>query len=378
MVIGMVGGIGPESTVDYYKRLHEKLVARAAPGDLPGIVINSIDVRLALAWAGRGEWDAMAGYVIDAVRTLERAGADFGFLSANTPHIVFDQVATAVSIPLVSIVHAARDAAAAQGLQRLALLGTKFTMEGGFFERDFAPAGLTIVRPSDEDRAFVHEKYVGELLAGRFLPETRVRMVDLIDRMADQDGIDGVILGGTELPLLLRDATGDRPAAARHHGPARRRDRRAGIPGLTSSAPCLSHAPNARAGEGGCAGGGSRARARENRGSVRLAARLPRVAAVRKGRTRRGPPAVAVARCRRNLRAGEAVCGRRSRSTRKTGLRPLGGQTASRRSARGGRAAGCRRAPPPRFSTCRPRARPSHRRPHTRPHRRAGCRRGTC
>jgi aspartate racemase len=208
MTIGMVGGIGPESTVDYYKRLHAALVARCEPGALPAILIDSIDVRLALAWAGRGEWDRMTAYLVEAVATLARAGADFGFLSANTPHMVFDEVESASPIPLLSIVRATRDAAAAHGLKRLALLGTRFTMDGGFFEKTFAPAGLAIVRPTDDERAYVHEKYVGELLAGRFLPETRDRVVAIIADLAAREGIDGVILGGTELPLLLRDATG--------------------------------------------------------------------------------------------------------------------------------------------------------------------------
>jgi aspartate racemase len=136
---------------------------------------------------------------------LARAGAGVAIIAANTPHMVFDRVQPRAAVPLVSIVEATRDAAEAQGLRRLGLLGTRFTTQARFFPDVFAARGLEVVVPEHADLMYVHEKYVGELVEGRFLDSTRAGLVGVMERMRDRAGIDGVILGGTELPLILRD-----------------------------------------------------------------------------------------------------------------------------------------------------------------------------
>jgi len=119
--------------------------------------------------------------------------------------MVFDAVQPQVSLPLVSIVDATRDAAEAQGLRRLGLLGTRFTVQARFYPDSFAARGLEIVVPERADIEYVHGKYIGELVEGRFLDSTRAGLVGVMQRMSDRAGIEGVILGGTELPLILRD-----------------------------------------------------------------------------------------------------------------------------------------------------------------------------
>jgi len=119
--------------------------------------------------------------------------------------MVFDRVQPRVAIPLVSIVTATADVAEAQGLKRLGLLGTRFTAQARFYPDVFAARGLEIVTPDTADIDYVHEKYVGELVEGRFLDSTREGLVAVMERMRDRAGVDGVILGGTELPLILRD-----------------------------------------------------------------------------------------------------------------------------------------------------------------------------
>ena len=141
-----------------------------------------------------------------ALDALARGGADLEVLAANTPHLVFDEVRRRSSIPLVSIVEATRDAAKRQGVRRAGILGTRTTMLGGFYQDSFAAGGMTVIPPTSPDQEYVHERYVGELVRGRFLPETRSGFLAVIDRLREREDIDAVILGGTELPLLLREA----------------------------------------------------------------------------------------------------------------------------------------------------------------------------
>jgi aspartate racemase len=145
-------------------------------------------------------------YLAEEIQKLAWAGADFGLISANTPHVVFDEVQAAVPIPLISIVEATCAAVKKRGLQRLVLLGTRFTMRGSFYPKVFVREGIELVIPDPNDQEYIHDKYMNELVSGKFLPETRGGLLAIVDRLAAKFGIEGVILGGTELPLLLRDA----------------------------------------------------------------------------------------------------------------------------------------------------------------------------
>jgi aspartate racemase len=116
---------------------------------------------------------------------------------------VFDELAARSPVPLVSIVEACAEEARRRGLRRMALLGTRFTMEAPFYPAVCARHGVVVLTPNEADRAWIHERYVGELLKGDFRDETRAQLISLVGRLRDEEGIDGVILGGTELPLLL-------------------------------------------------------------------------------------------------------------------------------------------------------------------------------
>ena len=202
--IGIVGGIGPESTIDYYRLL----LARApelARARSPQIVVNSVDF-----WAMRrlleaGDDAGLADMLVRDIDVLARSGAGLAIIAANTPHMVFDRVQPRVAIPLLSIVEATLAVAEAQGLRRLGLLGTRFTTQARFYPEVFGARGLEIAVPEPPDLEYVHEKYVGELVEGRLLDSTRAGLVGVMQRMRERSGIDGVILGGTELPLILRD-----------------------------------------------------------------------------------------------------------------------------------------------------------------------------
>jgi aspartate racemase len=199
--VGLVGGLGPESTIDYYRRILEAW-EREAPGTAPSIVIDSLDVRRALQLVERDR-AALVEYLLASLRRLAGAGVDFAAMTANTPHIVFDELAARSPVPLVSIVEVCAQEAQRRGVRRLLLLGTRFTMEAPFYPEVCARYGVTVVRPSDADRGWIHERYVGQLLKGEFRDETRREFMALVGRLREEERIDGVILGGTELPLLL-------------------------------------------------------------------------------------------------------------------------------------------------------------------------------
>jgi aspartate racemase len=200
--VGLVGGLGPESTIDYYRRI---LAAweREDPSTAPSIVIDSLDVRRALDLVAHDR-AALIEYLLASLNRLAGAGADFAAMTANTPHIVFDELAERSPLPLLSIVEVCAAEARRRGLRRLVLLGTRFTMEAPFYPEVCARYGVIVVAPDEGDRRWVHEAYVNELLKGDFRDDTRERVIALVARLAEEHEVDGVILGGTELPLLLR------------------------------------------------------------------------------------------------------------------------------------------------------------------------------
>ena len=203
--LGIVGGLGPESTIEYYRFLLAAYRERQPDGSSPSIIINSLDVQRGIALLNDNQLAELADYLALGVERLVRAGADFALIAANTPHIVFDPVQRRSSIPLISIVEAARDEAQRLRLTRLGLLGTGFTMQGRFYPDVFSCAGIELVVPSKEEQAFIHDKYINELLENVFLPATRDGLFTIVEEMKKRDGIQAVILAGTELPLILRE-----------------------------------------------------------------------------------------------------------------------------------------------------------------------------
>jgi aspartate racemase len=203
--LGIIGGIGPGSTVDYYQTIIELYRARKTDGSYPPILINSIDLQRVLATVGAGELEGLTTWLVEELQKLKRGGADFAIMASNTPHIVFDNLALRSSLPLISIVEATCKVVKARGHKRLALFGTRFTMNGTAYPDLFSRQGIEVIAPDREDLEYIHDKYMSELVAGIFLAETGAGLLAVVERMAERAKIDGVILGGTELPLLLRD-----------------------------------------------------------------------------------------------------------------------------------------------------------------------------
>ena len=204
--LGIIGGLGPESTIDYYGKIIALYRQRTGDGSYPQFIINSINLKKGLDFMDANNLPGMADYLVEEIGKLILAGATFGLISANTPHIVFDEVASRSSIPLISIVEATCAVAKARKLKRLALFGTRYTMQATFYPKVFSREGIELLLPGPEDQTYIHDKYLNELVSGKFLPATRAGLLAIVDRMKTNNNIDGVILAGTELPLILRDS----------------------------------------------------------------------------------------------------------------------------------------------------------------------------
>jgi aspartate racemase len=203
--LGIIGGIGPESTIEYYRLLISGYRERTSNGSYPPLLINSIDLHKLLRLVAEGRRDKLSEYLLINVQQLARGGADFALVAANTPHIAFPELSKQSPIPLISIVKATCDFAKGHRLKKLGLFGAKYTMQAGFYQEIFSRAGIKLVIPDLNEQAYIHAKYMGELVNGVFLPDTRDRLLAIAKRLKDDQHIDGLILGGTELPLILRN-----------------------------------------------------------------------------------------------------------------------------------------------------------------------------
>src|SRR5258706_8583192 len=202
-MLGLAGGWGPESTIDYYRRILEEW-KRDNPASSPSIIIDSLDVDRGLRLVEHDR-PALVEYLATSLRRFGAAGADVAAMAANTPHIVFDELVARSPIPMVSIVEACADEAQRRDLRRLGLLGTRFTMEGSFYPTVFARRRIAVISPNSEERSWIHDRYGGRLLKGEFRDETRDGVKSVIRRLRKEEDIDGVVLGGTELTLLLSE-----------------------------------------------------------------------------------------------------------------------------------------------------------------------------
>jgi aspartate racemase len=205
--IGIIGGIAPESTIEYYRLIIASYVERIPDGSYPSIIINSIDLKKLLDMVTANDLAKLTEFLLSEIQRLARAGAECGLVAANTPHIVFDEVRCQSPIPLISIVEATCKAAKVLGLRKLGLFGARFTMQGRFYPDVFSKEEIALSVPDQNDQAFIHHIYFNELVKGTVLPETRERLFTIVDRLKEREGIQGLILGGTELSLILRDTT---------------------------------------------------------------------------------------------------------------------------------------------------------------------------
>ena len=201
--LGLIGGTGPESTIDYYRLLTAQYREKA-DGNSPPVIINSINLKSMIELMAANDLATVTDLLVEAFEKLRRAGVDFAALTANTAHIVFEEVQQRCSLPLISIVEATCERAQALGFKTVGLFGTRYTMQAPFYPKVFSRTDVKLIMPNAQEQEFIHDKYFNELLKDVFLPETRTALLAIADEMKERDGIEGLILGGTELPLLLR------------------------------------------------------------------------------------------------------------------------------------------------------------------------------
>ncbi len=203
--LGLIGGMGPESTIPYYHDIVYGVQEAIGEQEFPELTIESVNVFKVLNLCGEKKYDELTEYLMGAINNLAKSGADFAALSANTPHIVFDRLKEQSPIPLISIVEATCKEAQKREVKKIGLLGTIFTMTGDFFKAPFIQNGIEVIVPTESEMEQINEKISTELELGIVKDETLTAFQQIITRMRDEDGIEAIVLGCTELPLLLND-----------------------------------------------------------------------------------------------------------------------------------------------------------------------------
>lgn len=203
--LGLVGGTGPESTVEYYQSIISEFQKKTGnEQDLPEFLVHSINMYRIFKLLESGDLAGLIDYLSNAVHILEKAGCDFAVIAANTPHIVFDEVQRKVNIPMISIIEETVSRAEELDFSKIGLLGTKFTMENEFFKEPFIAKNKEIIVPTEEEQQYIHEKIVDELEKGLVSADTKKEFLQIVGRMSNEAGIQAFILGCTELPMLIK------------------------------------------------------------------------------------------------------------------------------------------------------------------------------
>lgn len=204
--IGVLGGMAPESTVEYYRIITTLCRQRGMGHRYPVIIIYSLNFHEFISLVESGNLPEVTSLICDAINSLSEAGADFALMASNTPHIVFNEVAARSPIPLLSIVDETGRVARNLGFTRVGLFGTKFTMQADFYSDVFSTKyGISVVTPQKADQDYIHHKIMTELVDGCIIEKTRQELSRMARMMADKRGIQALILGCTELPLILSE-----------------------------------------------------------------------------------------------------------------------------------------------------------------------------
>jgi aspartate racemase len=201
--LGLIGGTSWVSTMDYYRLLNQLMNERLGGLTSAKLLLVSIDFQEFKTLLDKNNWDRISEIFIDASRNLEKIGADSIVMCANTPHYVSDTVQKEISIPLLHIAEATANEVLRREINKVLLLGTKFTMEQEFFKKRLLISKIETLIPDQKDREFIHQNIFAELGKGIFKPETKRKYLDIIDKSVHK-GAEGVIFGCTEIPMLIK------------------------------------------------------------------------------------------------------------------------------------------------------------------------------
>lgn len=210
-VIGLIGGTSYVSTIDYYRYINELINAELGGLQFADLRIHSVNYAVINKHVEAGRWDIVLDIITAACQGLQQAGAEAIILCANTMHKIADELQGRISLPIIHIAAATAKAIQQQQLTKVALLGTKFTMELDFFKDKLKEIGIEALIPDQEDRVYIHHTIHDELSKGIIKPETHAGYLAIIDKLVAQ-GAQGVILGCTEIPLLIKPEDVDLPS----------------------------------------------------------------------------------------------------------------------------------------------------------------------
>lgn len=204
--LGLVGGIGPASTLDYYKGIINGYRRRTGGVDYPHVIIDSLNLDEMYAYVSNKQWREFIGRLVGSIRNLAAGGAEFAAMAANTAHIVFDEVRSQSPLPLVSIVDETCKYAQSKGCKKVVVFGTAFTMSSGLYSNAFAKYGIEAFVPTEDEQKAIHGVIFPNLQEGIILPEDKRKTLQIASRMISEKNADALILACTELPLIIKES----------------------------------------------------------------------------------------------------------------------------------------------------------------------------
>ncbi len=203
--LGLVGGIGPESTLEYYKGIIDGYRVRTGEDNYPQLIIDSLNLAEIYSLASNKQWDDFTKRFVDSVKNLAAGGAEFAAMTANTAHIVFDEVSSQSPLPLISIVAETCKYAQSKNCKKVIIFGTAFTMSSGLYSNAFAKHGIDAFVPTEDEQKAIHNIIFPNLQEGIVLPEDKHTMLQIANRIISDKNADALILGCTELPLIIQE-----------------------------------------------------------------------------------------------------------------------------------------------------------------------------
>ncbi len=203
--IGLIGGLGPEATIDYYKEIIRAFSFGNEDLNYPEIIVYSVNMSEFIGLMKQKEYNKAALLLLEKLNALKRAGADFAAITANTPHLLFNELEKSSPLPLISIVEATCVEAVKRKLKRPGLFGTEFTMNASFYPDVFKKNDVEVIMPTQAEKQVINQKLFSEIEHGIFKDDTRDLLIEIIQKMVDEQQIDSIILGCTEFPLILTE-----------------------------------------------------------------------------------------------------------------------------------------------------------------------------
>lgn len=209
--IGLLGGLGPQSTLYYYEKIINTFTGFSNNPDYPEIIIFSANLNEAMKLVTTKNYSDLTQFLAHKILFLYNAGAQFAAIASNTPHIVFDELNKNSPIPLLSILDATCSKVLQLNLKKVGLLGTRITMEASYYKEPFLKNGISVIVPTDQEQDLIHHRLFTEIEHGIYKDSTRSELMRIVERMRKENGIDSIILGCTELPLILQEDQFDIP-----------------------------------------------------------------------------------------------------------------------------------------------------------------------